>query len=110
MIVGRIDENKVRSSEGNFKISEFSVGVKEMNITKMEKQVKTNSSLLDKKINSLIKANKDKYVVFHKGEHYIADTLKEGLQKGIQTFGEDTGFVLEKLTKTMPILSSLVKL
>ena len=81
-----------------------------MNLKKMERQVKKNSALLDKKLKSLIESNKDKYVVFHEGEHHIVNSLAEGLNKGIECFGKDTGFVLEKLTPAIPILSSLVKL
>ena len=46
-----------------------------MNLKKMENQVKKNSNLLEKSLTKLIKGNKDKYIVFHNGEHLIADSL-----------------------------------
>jgi hypothetical protein len=82
----------------------------QMNIPKMEKQVMSNSILLEKKLTSLMKDNSGKYVVFHKGEYYIADSLTNGLKIGIDTFGEETGFVLKQLLNSTPLLSLLVKL
>ena len=82
----------------------------QIDISKMEKQVKSNSNLLDKEFNSLIKTNNGKYVVFHKGQHFIVNSLANGLTTGIEKFGIETGFVLKKLSKSTPIFSLLVKL
>ena len=82
----------------------------QMDILKMEKQVKSNTSLLDKELGSIIKTNSGKYIVFHNGSYFITKTLDSGLQKGIKEFGENVGFVLKKLQKSNPILSSLIKL
>ncbi|MCL5674956.1 MAG: hypothetical protein M1501_04355 [Candidatus Omnitrophica bacterium] len=81
-----------------------------MNMKKMEKEVKKNSLMLDKEMDSFIKSAESKYVVYNKGKSYIADTLKNGVELGIKNFGEDTGFAVKKITKSMPILSSLVKI
>ena len=76
----------------------------------LEKQVKHNSLFLDVKINSLIKKHKNKYAVVHAGKHFIAKTFGEGVQMGVEKFGQDTGFAVKKITKAIPVLSSLVKL
>ena len=82
-----------------------------MNFKKLEKEVKENSSQLDEKIKNLIKKQKDKYAVYNNGNVYFADSFKEGVNTGIKEFGEETGFVVKKVTKENHIiLSSLVTL
>lgn len=81
-----------------------------VNFKKLENQVKKNSALLDKTLDSLIKGNKDKYIVFHDGVHVVAESFGEGVDLGIEKFGEETGFVVKKASKLLPVLSALVKL
>ena len=81
-----------------------------MNKSALEKQVKKNSTILDAKINTLVKTHKNKYAILHEGKHFIAKTFSEGIKLGIEKFGDKTGFAVKKITKEIPVLSSLVKL
>lgn len=80
-----------------------------LNLKKMEKQVKENSLWLEKKMDYFIKTFSDKkFIVVHDGECYFTDTLENALKIGMQAFGADVGFVIEELTKNIPLVSSHV--
>ena len=81
-----------------------------MNVKKLENQVKINSLILDEKLASYIKKHKDEYIVFNDGEAEFTSTFKEGVNKGLEKYGENVGFVVKKVTKRTPIFSSLVTL
>ncbi|PKL17925.1 MAG: hypothetical protein CVV49_08505 [Spirochaetae bacterium HGW-Spirochaetae-5] len=81
-----------------------------MNLKKLENEVMINSILFEDKLPVYIKTHKDKYAVFNQGEIFFADSFKEGVNTGISQFGENIGFVVKKISKEMPILSSLVTL
>jgi len=81
-----------------------------MNLKKLEKEVMINSLILEDKLSTYIKTHKDKYAVYNQGKVEFADSFKSGVEKGIEIFGENIGFVVKKVSKEMPILSSLVKL
>lgn len=79
-----------------------------MNLKKLEKEVKENSIMLEKTMSKYIKSHKNKYIIFNKNEIYFANNLKSGVNKGINKFGENTGFVVKKVTNEIAIVSSLV--
>ena len=81
-----------------------------VNIKKLEREVKINSILLDEKLTAYLKTHKNKYVVFDSGKAFFEETFGEGVEKGVKEFGENVGFVVKKVTKSTPILSSLVKI
>lgn len=79
-----------------------------MNMRKLEEEVIVNTILLEYNIEKHTKKYTGKYIVFNEGEHYIVDSYSEGIKKGEEIFGEDKGFVVRKLSKTMPVCSSFV--
>lgn len=82
-----------------------------MNLKKLEKEVIENSELASSLMtHSFIKKYENKYIVFHKYNHYIVESLKAGIEKGIYEFGEKAGFLVKKITKVNPVFSSLIKL
>jgi len=76
---------------------------------KLEKQVKENSLALEKVISKYMEEHKDKYAIYHNGAIDFVDNFGAAVKKGIETYGEDTGFVVKKITNLVPVLSSLVK-
>ncbi len=78
--------------------------------TELEQQVMDNSQLLDAQINQYVASHKGQYIVFHENKHYFVNDLDEAETKGIAEFGEDTGFVIKKITDnpTQPAIFSTV--
>lgn len=81
-----------------------------MNLKKLENEVMINSILFEDELQAFMKSHKDKYAVYNQGKVFFADSFKEGVNTGISQFGEKIGFVVKKVSKEMPILSSLVTL
>ena len=81
-----------------------------ISMKKLEKQVKHNCVLLESKIPKLLKTNKNQYVVFHNGKQFIKKTLHDSIECGIKEFGDDVGFAVKKITKIVPVMSTLIKL
>ena len=64
----------------------------------LENQVKANSYLLNNQIDKYVVTHKGQYIIFHENKHYFANDLDEAETKGIAEFGDDTGFVIKKIT------------
>ena len=81
-----------------------------MSFKTLENDVMINSLMLEKIISSLVKEHSGKYVVFYNDTKYFSNSFEDGVQEGINKFGENVGFVVKKVTKEIPVLSSLVTL
>lgn len=84
--------------------------VKKTSMSKLEKEVKANSLLLEKTLPQMVKKHKNQYVAFYKGEQYFSANLTESLKLGMEKFGENSGFVVRKVSTEPMIFSSLVVL
>ena len=78
-------------------------------IKKLEKEVISNSYLLDNELHKHIKTHKDEYIVFNNYEYVFTDTFEDGVDAGIKKFGENTGFVVSKVSNQPAIFSALVQ-
>ncbi|GEM_PF-3586112 len=68
------------------------------------------SGLLDKKMKSYIKTHKNTFVVFYKGTAEFYESFGEAVNKGLENFGEEKGFVVGEVSNRTPVLSTLVRL
>ncbi len=77
---------------------------------KLEKEVIEQSSLLDKSMKFYFKTHKNKFVVFYKGTAEFCDSFGEAINKGLEIFGEEKGFVVGEVSNRTQVLSTLVRL
>ncbi len=80
------------------------------NKSTIESQVRINSIHLESRLDSYLKTHHNQYVIFNNNEAEFVSTFSEGVKKGIILYGENTGFVVKKVSKSPAVLSSLVKL
>jgi hypothetical protein len=81
-----------------------------MNTKKIEREVKKNSREAAKLIKKYIKTQRNKYLVYYQGKHFIEKDLTSSLIRAFSEFGKNKGFVIKKITDEIPVFSSLVKL
>lgn len=77
---------------------------------KIENEVISNSGLVEARFSSYFKEHENEYLIFNSGKEFFTKSFAEALKKGEKEFGEDTGFVVRKVSKQVPVLSALVKL
>lgn len=78
-----------------------------MPLSKLEQKVVHNAGLLDKKMDSLVKDHAGKYVVFFEGKTEYSDDFNLALLKGDEVFGNQAGFVVRKVSKSVPVFACL---
>jgi hypothetical protein len=78
-----------------------------MSYSNIEKEVISNSILLEKNIKGLLKEHTGKFVVFHCGESEFANDFEKALDLGAKKFGTNTGFIVRKLTEAIPVFACL---
>ena len=81
-----------------------------MSIKQLEGMVKKQSALLEEKMPSLLTAHIGKYVAFFDGIIIPGDSHKQCFDKAEKEFGPSKGFVVEKVSAQVALVSALVKL
>jgi hypothetical protein len=81
----------------------------EKNMKKLEKMVKTNVIKLDRIMEGLVKKHNNKYIVFNDGEKMFKKEYEEAYHAGLKRYGEDIGFVVRKISKSLPLVCNVKK-
>lgn len=81
-----------------------------MSTKQLEEMVKKQSALLEAQMPSFLKSFTGKYVAFFDGTIIPGDSHKECYEKASEQFGKNKGFVVEKVSSQVALVSALVKL
>ena len=78
--------------------------------SKLESMVKKQSKLLADKMPFLLKVAEGKFVAFFNGDIILEDSHAECFMRASKKFGPNSGFVIDKITSQVAMVSNLVKL
>ena len=81
-----------------------------MSTKALEGMVKKQSALLEEKMPSLLSAHLGRYVAFFDGMIIPGETHQACFDKAEKQFGPAKGFVVEKVSSQVAMVSALIKL
>ena len=79
-----------------------------MAYSKIVKNVIKNSESIENKMWSLLTSHACHYAVFHDGKLDVAKDFGDAASLGDEKHGEDSGFAVKKISKSIPSFASLI--